>query len=234
MSTHFLHTVSELGAANATWYAAARALRLLGLHVWRYHFVAQRVASSAMRSVPGKLVISTISSLSDLPSEYPRPREVVAARFRQGGNSIAAWKGKELAAILWYQLGAYEEDEVRARYYLPSPGSCWDYDVFVQPHLRLGTAFCRLWDEAHRCMHARGIQWTCSRISAFNPGSLRAHRRLGAIPLGSATFFALGRWQLMFASRAPFIHLSTGPGSRPQLVFDTRPLEHGEQQCQPT
>ncbi|WP_426337967.1 hypothetical protein ACN9MZ_15975 [Pseudoduganella sp. S-14] len=234
MFTRLLHTVSELGAGNAAWYAAARALQLFGLHMWRYHFVAQRVASGPMRTAPVRLLMSPIASLADLPAEYPRPREVVAARFRQGGCSIAAWKGCELAAILWYQFGAYEEDEVRARYCLPSPHSCWDYDVFVQPHMRLGTAFCRIWDEAHRCMHARGIQWTCSRISAFNPGSLRAHHRIGAVRLGSATFIALGRWQLMLANRPPYVHLSASPRSRPQLVFDTRPLEHGEPQCPPT
>lgn len=227
MATHFFHTVSELGAVNAAWYATARALRHLGIRVWRYQFVAQRVAASAMRSAPGKLVIGPICTLAELPMEYPRPREVVAARFRQGGYSIAAWKGCELAAILWYQFGAYEEDEVRVRYCLPSPRSCWDYDVFVQPHMRLGTAFCRIWDEAHRCMHARGVQWTCSRISAFNPGSLRAHLRIGAVHLGSATFFGLGRWQLMLSTLPPYLHLSTDPDSRPQLVFDTRPLEHG-------
>jgi len=234
MFTRFLHTISELGAGNAAWYALARALPLFGLQLWRYHFVAQRVSSSAMRSAPGKLLMSPVSSLADLPAEYPRPRAVAAARFRQGGYSIAAWKGGRLAAILWYQFGAYEEDEVRARYCLPSPHSCWDYDVFVQPDMRLGTTFCRLWDEAHRRMHARGIQWTCSRISAFNPASLRAHQRIGAVHLGSAAFVALGRWQLMLASVPPYLHLSAGPGSRPQLTFDTRPLEHGERLCQPT
>ncbi|KQV61301.1 MULTISPECIES: hypothetical protein [unclassified Duganella] len=234
MATHLLHTISELGPGNTAWYALARALRLLGLQLWRYHFVAQRVAPAAMRSAPGKIVISSVASLAELPPDYPRPREVVAARLRQGGCSIAAWKGRELAATLWYQFGAYEEDEVRARYFLPAPDSCWDYDVFVQPHMRLGMTFCRIWDEAHRRMRARGVQWTCSRISAFNPGSLRAHRRIGTVHLGSATFIALGRWQLMFAGRRPFIHLSAGPGSRPQLVFDTRALEPGGHPCQPT
>ena len=234
MPTHFLHTVSELGFVNAAWYALARALGCLGLHMWRYQFVAQRVAATALRSVPGKLVMQPVSSPADLPTPYPRPPEIAAARFRQGGCSIAAWKDGDLAAILWYQFGAYDEDEVRVRYCLPSPRSCWDYDVFVQPKMRLGTAFCRLWDEAHRQMHARGIEWTCSRISAFNPGSLRAHLRLGAVHLGSATFLAAGRYQLMIASRRPYIHFSGGPHSRPKLVFDTRPLEHGEQQCQPT
>lgn len=235
MLTRYLHTVAELGAGDAAWYAVARGLQLLGCRMWRYHFVAQRVAPAAMRRAPGSLVMRPVAALEDLPSAYPRPREVVAARLRQGGCSLAAWKGPELAGILWYQFGAYQEDEVRARYCLTSPHSCWDYDVFVQPHLRLGTAFCRLWDEAHRRMHARGVQWTCSRISAFNPASLRAHRRLGAVPLGTATFIGLGRWQLMFATRPPYLHLSGGPGSWPRFVFDTGPLEEdGARQCQAT
>lgn len=227
MTTHFLQTLAELGAGNTAWYAAARALGRLGIRVRRYQFVAQPVAAAAMRNGPGNLTMRPIATLDELPFAYPRPREVVAARFRQGGYSIAAWKGEELAAILWYQFGAYQEDEVRVRYCLPSPHSCWDYDVFVQPHLRLGTAFCRLWDEAHRSMRARGILWTCSRISAFNPGSLRAHLRIGAVPMGSATFIGLGRWQLMLATRPPYIHVSGGAASWPQLVFDTRPLEKG-------
>jgi hypothetical protein len=227
MTTHFLQTLMELGPRNTAWYAASRALQHLGIRVCRYHFLAQRVPASAMRNAPGKLAIVAVATLDQVPAGYPRPREVAAARFRQGGCSIAAWKGDELAGILWYQLGAYQEDEVRVRYCLPSPHSCWDYDVFVQPHMRLGTTFCRLWDEAHRRMHARGIQWTCSRISAFNPGSLRAHLRIGAVSLGTATFFSFGRWQLMFASQPPFVHLSASAVSWPQLVFDTRPLEKG-------
>ncbi len=231
MTTHFFQTLAELGARNTAWYALARCLRLIGVGLYRYQFVAQPVVAGAMRSAPGKLAMRTIASLAELPAAYPRPREVVAARFRQGGYSIAAWKGEELAGILWYQLGAYQEDEVRVRYCLPSPHSCWDYDVFVHPKMRLGTAFCRLWDEANRRLHERGIEWTCSRISAFNPASLRAHARIGAVALGNATFFRLGRWQLMLASLPPYCHLSSGPASSPQLVFDTRPLEQGASQC---
>ncbi|WP_028105180.1 GNAT family N-acetyltransferase [Pseudoduganella violaceinigra] len=234
MTTHFQQTLAELGAGNTAWYTLARLLGLLGIRMVRYEFVAQRVARSAMRKAPGSLILRTIATLDELPPSYPRPREVVAGRLRQGGSSIAAWKGDELAGILWYQFGAYQEDEVRARYFLPSPHSCWDYDVFVQPQMRLGTAFCRLWDEAHRRMHGRGIQWSCSRISAFNPGSLRAHRRIGAVSMGTANFFAVGRWQLMLASRPPFLHFSGNSASFPQLVFDTRPIEDGAHQCQAT
>lgn len=233
MAPHFMHSVRELGAANAAWYLLARGLRALGWRVWRYQFVAQRVASSAMRHTPGKLEFRPLAALDEVPACYPRPREVIAARFRQGSCSIAAWKGGQLAGFLWYQFGAYHEDEARVRYCLPAPNSCWDYDVFVQPELRLGTVFCRLWDEAHRRMHARGIEWTCSRISAFNPASLRAHGRIGVVHMGSATFFALGRWQLMLATLPPFLHLSSGPASQPQLVFDTRLLEEGTRRCPP-
>jgi hypothetical protein len=234
MFTHYLHTIAELGAGNAAWYAAARVMQRLGCRMCRYQFVAQRVEPAGMRRAPGKLVMRTVDTLSEIPAGYPRPRAVVAARLRQGGRSIAAWKGDELAGILWYQFGAYQEDEVRARYYLASPRACWDYDVFIQPNMRLGTAFCRLWEEANRRMHARGVQWTCSRISAFNPASLRAHRRLGAVVLGSATFISRGRWQLMFASRAPYFHFSADGASWPTFVFDTRPLEDGAAECQTT
>lgn len=231
MATHFLQPLAELGARNTAWYAFARCLRIVGIAMYRYQFVAQPVVPGPMRASPGNLAMRQIASLDELPAVYPRPREVVAARFRQGGCSISAWKGQELAGILWYQLGAYQEDEVRVRYCLPSPHSCWDYDVFVQPNMRLGTAFCRLWDEANCRLRMRGIEWTCSRISVFNAGSLRAHARIGSVSMGNATFFRLGRWQLMLASRRPYCHLSGAAASWPQLVFDTRPLEQGARQC---
>jgi hypothetical protein len=234
MIPSYLHTIAELGAGNAAWYAVARALQWCGWRLCRYQFVAQRVVATGMRRACGNLVMRPVDTLADLPALYPRTREVVAARLRQGGCSIAAWKGDELAGILWYQFGAYQEDEVRARYCLSSPRACWDYDVFIAPRMRLGTAFCRLWEEANRRMHARGVQWTCSRISAFNPASLRAHRRLGAVVLGSATFISRGRWQLMFASRAPYFHFSADGASCPTFVFDTRPLEDGAVECPTT
>ncbi|AVR96923.1 GNAT family N-acetyltransferase [Pseudoduganella armeniaca] len=163
--------------------------------------------------------------MADIPWGYPRPRDVLARRLREGSHSLAAWRDGELAGFLWYQFDAYQEDEVRARYQLPSRRSAWDYDVYVQPHLRLGPTFARLWHEAHRRLHARGVRWTCSRISAFNPDSLRAHGRLGTVRLGSATFLVLGRWQCMLADVAPYLHLSRGPASFPLLTFDTDALE---------
>lgn len=221
-----LHTAAELGWGNALLYAAARLLQSCGCRLHRYYFVAQKVASGRPRPGWGKAIdVRPVATLAEIPWGYPRPRDVLAERFRQGGYSLAAWRGGELAGFLWYQFGAYQEDEVRARYCLPSPHSAWDYDVYVQPQLRLGPTFCRLWEEAHRRLHASGVRWTCSRISAFNPDSLRAHARLGTVRLASATFLRAGPLQCMVASCAPFLHVSLGAASYPQLRFDTDALE---------
>ena len=228
MTNRIRQCILELGWRSAAWYALARLLQCCGWRVYRYLFVAQHVATSPMRQPRGRSIeVRAVETVADIPAGYPRPAHVLASRFRQGAHSLAAWRGDELAGFLWYQFGAYHEDEVRVRYCLPSPCSAWDYDVFVQPHLRLGSTFCRLWDDANRRLHARGIQWTCSRISAFNAHSLRAHRRLGTVPLGHATFLCCGGWQLMLASQTPWLHLSRHDGSFPQLVFDTRALENG-------
>lgn len=217
---------AELGWPNTLLYALARALAPLGVRLHRYYFVAQRVTvSSTGRGWGQRIAVRRVTAMADIPWGFPRPRDVLAQRLRQGGQCLAAWRDGALAGFLWYQFAAYQEDEVRVRYHLASTRSAWDYDVFVQPQLRLGPTFARLWQEAHRRLHAHGVRWTCSRISAFNPDSLRAHGRLGAVRLGSATFLVLGRYQCMLASVAPYLHLSRGPASFPHLIFDTDALE---------
>jgi hypothetical protein len=231
MEIRLLTVARQLGWPNAILYGVARTLRTVGWRMHRYYFVAQRVAVAPQRTGWGNSIdVRPVVMLSEIPWGYPRPRDVLAERFRQGGFSLAAWRGSELAGFLWYQFAAYQEDEVRARYCLSSPSSAWDYDVFVQPHLRLGPTFARLWQEAHRRLHARGVRWTCSRISAFNPDSLRSHGRLGTVRLGSATFVTIGRCQCMVATVAPFIHLSFHPAACPQLRFDTDALEQSQRE----
>lgn len=237
MDKRFLKTIAELGWFDALLYGIARLFGRTPLRLHRYYFVAQRVAANPRRVKWGRTIrIRPISILAEIPWGYPRPSEVVAERFRQGSHCLAAWRGNELAGFLWYQFGAYREDEVRVRYRLASPHSAWDYDVYVQPHLRLGPTFSRLWEDAHSRLHARGVRWTCSRISAFNPDSLRSHARMGAVRLGSASFVTIGRWQCMLATVAPFVHISYDARSIPQLSFDTDALEHAPRQqslCHP-
>jgi hypothetical protein len=89
--------------------------------------------------------------------------------------------------------------------------------VYVEPEFRAGRSFACLWEAANAHLAAHGIRWSLSRISAFNPGSLAAHRRLGIRKLRSASFLCLGGKQLALFGRPPFIHLSLNEGSRPLL-----------------
>jgi hypothetical protein len=118
--------------------------------------------------------------------------------------------------FLWLLLGSYQEDEVRARYTpLPKDRAAWNLDVYVEPNFRLGFTFLRLWNEANKLLTTLGVSWTCSRISAFNTGSLTPTRTLGH-SLWGALFFYAGRWQITLASiplisishrtRAPFLN----------------------------
>jgi hypothetical protein len=158
--------------------------------------------------------------------EFPRPAAAIQARFKQGAKCLVALKEQHFIGFLWILPGSYQEDEVRARYIpLPVEQTAWDFDVYVAPDSRLGLAFLRLWDEANCILRDDDILWSCSRISAFNSGSLDAHARFGTIRLGSALFFCAGRWQITFSSIPPYFHLSSRPDSFPEFRLDTEGLE---------
>lgn len=246
MITGLRHTLAQLGWLNAILYWLGRALARASGGRWtlhRYRFVAQYVANAP----PGRgagggagrgadIAIRPYFPDEPLPIGYPRPEPVVRARFAQGARSLSAWRNGRLAGFLWLVPRAYQEDEVRAGYRLVSPHSVWDFDVWVHPDERLGWVFPRLWEAARAQLRERGIRWTCSRISAFNPASLRAHARIGIVPLGEALFVRCGEWQWMFATLAPYFHLSRDPASFPQLMFDTGALAEvipQEQPCPP-
>ena len=111
---------------------------------------------------------------------FPRPREVIASRFERGHVCLLAAKNDTFAGFLWFAQERYDEDEVYCRFVLTEPESCvWDYDVHVEPPFRMGRTFARLWDAANQRFADSGIEWSCSRISAFNRQSLQSHQRLG-------------------------------------------------------
>jgi hypothetical protein len=226
--------IAELGCCNALLYHVDRALsRLSGgrCGLYKYHFVAQAIAvESLCGGRGGKIAVRLCRHRADLPAGYPRDGRVLDQRYADGALSLTAFSGnaegggERLAGFLWLMFDAYQEDEVRARYILASPQSSWDFDVWVAPRERLGPSFARLWDEANRVLRARAVRWSCSRISAFNGASLRAHARIGTVRLGTATFVCCGRWQWMFATVPPYAHLSRGASSFPRLIFDTSRL----------
>jgi hypothetical protein len=228
MRNRLRRTIEQLGWVNTIFYLLHRLFGVLSGDRWalyKYYFVAQAVATASLCHGRGKTIeVRLCKDPNDLPSPYPRPVEVVAQRFAQGAQSLTAFKQGRMVGFLWFLFDRYQEDEVRASYQLLSAQSVWDFDVYVKPEDRLGFVFPRLWDEANRLLHARAVRWSCSRISAFNAGSLAAHAKIGTAPLGTVVFLRCGSWQWMFATLAPYFHLSLGPASFPQLQFDTSGL----------
>jgi hypothetical protein len=197
------------------------------LRIYRYHLVAQPIPTEAL--LPPRrgrnIEIRLIDEQDEVIGQFPRPAEAIEERFRQGAKCLVAFKDGKFLGFLWLLLGSYQEDEVRARYTpLPKELAAWDFDVYVEPGSRLGFTFLRLWDEANKFLTCHGILWSCSRISAFNTGSLSAHAHLGTLSLGSVIFFYAGRWQITLASISPYFHLSSYPGSFPEFRLDTQDL----------
>ncbi len=213
---------SELGAFDAALYLIGRVLRLFGSRtaLYRYILVAQPIhPHRRVRAGQGSTWTFKEPGLGDSALErMPLTQEVLDYRFAQPVFCLCALKEEELVAYVWFCRGAYEEDEVRCLF-VPEPGdkAVWDFDMYVVPRYRFSRAFARLWDEANRKLGAMGYQWTLSRISAFNPGSLASHRRMGARKLASAVFLVLGPFQATVANVSPFIHISFSSRSRPVI-----------------
>ncbi|MFD2367906.1 hypothetical protein [Pseudoduganella sp. GCM10020061] len=220
MNPNIHSTLRQLGLADACWYALARGVARISRGHWslyKYRFVAQPVTTRPLCGNRGRSVDVRTEGPGIDPQQFRRRAEVLSQRFAQGAQCLAAYVAGRLAGYLWYCVGPYREDEVRASFVPGSADAAWDFDVQVFSEHQLGFAFARLWDEANRRLHAAGIRWSISRISAFNPGSRAAHARLGAVEIGSAVFLRCGGWQWMAATLAPFVHCSRNDQSVPQL-----------------
>lgn len=225
------HSLKQLGWINGSLYALHRiCLRASNgrLRLFKYYLVAQPV--SELPLMPARrgqqIEVRWIGPQDQVVQQFPRPAAVIRARFEQGAECLVASKGGQFIGFLWILVGSYREDEVRACF-SPQPADqvSWDFDVHVEPDFRLGLTFLRLWDEANRALRNRGVRWSCSRVSAFNVRSLESHARLGMAAAGSAVFLCAGRWQLMLATVAPYIHFSGNPVVLPNFRIDTRKLE---------
>jgi len=155
--------------------------------------------------------------------QMERPAATIASRFEQGARCLVALRGDELVGCIWWIEGPYIEDEVRC-VFIPQPAgrALWDFDVYVAPAHRFGPAFARLWNAAIGRMRQAGFEWSCSRISAFNATSLRAHQRLGARVVGSRSYLCVGPLQLSLSRHPPRLHVSCSPASRPVVQVPPR------------
>ena len=211
------------GWGDGSLYLIGRALgRLSGgrARIVKYVLFAQPVATKPLVSESRRadILIRRVDARDRIAASFPRPHEVIAWRFANGGICFAATRADRFVGFIWLHEKPYEEDEVRCLY-VPTPASesVWDYDVYLEPEHRLGRAFARMWEAVYGYLRSRGVRWTFSRISAFNPASLASHVRLGAERVGTATFFCLGRVQIALLPNRPYLHVSLGPGIRPRI-----------------
>ena len=162
-----------MGAGNAALYVASRALAALfgrRVRIVKYYFVAQPIAASGAGSASGSFELTWAGPDSPLFAQVERPPDVLAARFAMGARCLAATlRDTELAGFLWFVVGPYDEDEVRARF-VPAPAAkaSWDFDVTIMPRFRMGRLFGYLWRRAGDELAVRGVTQSVSRISAFN------------------------------------------------------------------
>jgi len=223
-----------MGWGNGSLYAIARALASVSgnqVRIHKYYLVAQPVAKRCwLPPHRGQsFEIRKIAQPDPVVAQFPRPDHAAPYRFNQGAVCIAALKAGTLAGFLWLTLGPYQEDEVRCRYVpLPAGKSAWDFDVHVEPEYRNGIAFLRLWDEANSFLAAHQIQWSLSRISAFNSGSILSHARMGAQRLGAVTFLSIGSWQIAASTVAPYFHFSIRAGSFPTYALQAEESHRAE------
>lgn len=217
---------TELGWQNFIFYSIDRLLIAVSggrARLFCYSILAQPVATTPFLPAHrgANIEVREIYFGDPIIAMFPRTLAMVEDRFKQGSRCFVATRKGEFMGYIWLSFNFHLEDEVRARYQLPSdPNAAWDFDVYVVPAQRLGFTFLRLWDTVYADLCARQIQWSISRIAVANLGSLAAHARLGATPIARANFLVLGPMQIMFSNCAPRIHMSFSHGM-PTLFIPT-------------
>lgn len=222
-------TASRMGSGNAALYIVARLLGAASgnrVRLFKYLIVAQPIGSGQRRSIRSDpaTVIALTPRDSAIVEAFPRPANVIRHRFDSGALCFSALVKGTFAGFIWIRRNGYDEDEVRCRFALEEPSrSVWDFDVYIEPRFRIGRTLARLWSAVEHELAATGVEWSFSRISAFNPESLAAHSRLGIVGFHSAVFLLAGPLQLALLPQWPYIHLSGSPRSQPTLRLRAPP-----------
>lgn len=204
-------TVREMGGVNAVLFFSNRLFSCLPVTIHKYYFFAQELSGKKLlpKHRGAGISIEEVSIEKILKMPLPRPEIVIKSRFEQGAVCLSAFLKNEFTGCFWYVEGQYIEDEVRCVYDLPSSNSIFDFDVYVAPKYRLSPVFLRLWEEIGMRLVKENKNWSLSRISAFNVGSLSSHKRMGAVIIGWAFFLGIGNnFQLTISNLTPFIHFS--------------------------
>ena len=202
----------EFGAGAGFLYTVDRALSRvssqLRLHV--YELVRQPVGDMPLvgRKIT-PLVIREIAADDPVAASMPVRPEIMRQRRAQSATCLAGFRNGTLIGYMWFSRPEYDEDEVRCTYVLAAPAaSVFDFDFYLLPEHRMGTAFARLWSGVNEHFRALGVAATYSRLTRFNLESRRAHARLGATRVGRALFLKLGKLEIMVATMSPYCSIS--------------------------
>jgi hypothetical protein len=211
------------GLINGLLYLLGRGLERLTnsrFTLIKYYLVAQPIpqAPVAPRHTQAGFQVVQVAPGDSLVAAFPRSMGINQGRFARGAQCFAICKQERFVGHIWIAKGQYCEDEVRCLYVLDPPDrAVWDFDVYLESAYRFTRAFAQLWDGVNAALSREGFQWTLSRISAFNPSSLIAHKRLGLVQLHTAVFLCAGRAQFALFTCRPYVHVSYRPGQCPTV-----------------
>jgi hypothetical protein len=202
----------EYGVGVGFLYTIDRMLSRLSdrLHLRVYDLMMQPVTDEPL----SKRGLSPLNIREIQPEDpslalLPVRPDILRARRGQRAICLGGFRGEVLVGYMWFCRERYDEDEVRCTYELGSPReSVFDFDFFIFPEHRMGTAFVRLWTGVNQHLRSAGIRFTFSRVTRFNMQSRRAHQQLGARRVARAVFLQLGRCEVMLATLAPYVSAS--------------------------
>ena len=216
----------EFGVGGGLLYACDRMLSRVSsnLRVHAYELTVQPIAGApASPRRASKLRIREVGYDDPAMARMPVRPAVMQARRAQRATCLGAFRNETLVAYMWFCRDTYDEDEVRCTYVLPAGDGCvFDFDFYVFPEHRMGTAFAALWNGATEFLNERGVRETWGRLTRFNLASRRAHGHLGARVAGRAVFIRLGTLEIMCATLAPYVHVSLTRRVRLRLVAAER------------
>lgn len=224
-----LEASKEIGKGSAILLALSRALNRIhgGSEIFRYLLVAQPVARSPLLPAHLSRKFETRLIAPENPALQRSGRDIaeIRARAAAGARCLAVFRDQEPIGFIWTLRGSYAE-KTHPCILATDPGeqTALDIDVVVVPEARGTPAFAALWDAANEHLRAEGVAWSLSRISAFNPRSLRPHRRLGAEVIGGLTFIKLGSLVIMIGGPRPGVHVCSGDNRRlPRVILRVPP-----------
>lgn len=198
--------IQQLGYIAAVSYITSRVLdKLFGIYVHHVKFYSQPT-SSALRvpeSKSSRYDFSWINQPEQILDELQRPQKVIEDRFKQGSQCLIAKQNNAFQGCLWLVQSTYIEDQFRATYHFPD-NAVWDYDVYITPKKRFSVLFAAMWDSADSWMKQHNFVSSLSRISAYNPQSVRSHESAGAKQIGWLIAFEKNDWHSLDTANSCF------------------------------